>query len=184
MQIVLPVLLVLFVLMLAISGMILIVSKAKRLPASRILFAMLICWLSVYLIALVYVTILSRSSNDAAVSVVNLIPFQELLSIFRQHRYIDLELYLFNIIMYLPEGVLMCCILNHLKKNSWRSAVTICFGTILPIELVQALAARGIFDIDDILCNFIGFLLGYLLAKAALSCFCPSNRGRKPHLNS
>ena len=80
MRVVLPVLLVLFVLMLAASGMILIVGKAKRLPASRILFAVLICWLAVYLIALVYVTILSRSSNDAAVSAVNLIPFRELLS--------------------------------------------------------------------------------------------------------
>ena len=184
MRVVLPVLLVLFVLMLAVSGMILIVGKAKRLPASRILFAVLICWLADYLIALVYVTILSRSSNDAAVSAVNLIPFRELLSIFRQRRYVDLELYLFNVIMYLPEGVLICCILNHLKKNSWRSAVAICFGTILPIELAQALAGRGIFDIDDILCNAIGFLLGYLLAKVIASRFFPSNRGQRPHLNS
>ena len=53
MRVVLPVLLVLFVLMLAASGMILIVGKAKRLPASRILFAVLICWLADYLIALV-----------------------------------------------------------------------------------------------------------------------------------
>ena len=70
-----------------------------------------------------------------------------------------------NVIAFMPFG--------YLLPRVWKAAqhVVVCMGaaflTVVGIELFQLLSAFGIFDVDDILLNCLGALLGYLCFLAA-----------------
>ncbi|OUN97350.1 hypothetical protein B5F98_06380 [Pseudoflavonifractor sp. An44] len=65
-----------------------------------------------------------------------------------------------NILMYIPMGLLFPFTFPRLSRQKlWLTAV------IVPaiIEIIQPVVGRS-FDIDDLICNFIGILLGYAAA--------------------
>lgn len=65
-----------------------------------------------------------------------------------------------NVLMFVPMGVLLPLAFPRLsRKKLWLAAV------IVPIiiEIIQPIVGRS-FDIDDLICNFIGILIGYLVA--------------------
>lgn len=70
-----------------------------------------------------------------------------------------------NVVVFLPFG--------YLLPRIWRAAEhgVVCIGTafltVVGIELFQLLSAFGIFDVDDILLNCLGALLGYFCFLAA-----------------
>lgn len=65
-----------------------------------------------------------------------------------------------NVVAFVPFG--------YLLPRVWKAAqhCIVCMGTafltVVGIELFQLLSAFGIFDVDDILLNCFGALLGYL----------------------
>ena len=66
-----------------------------------------------------------------------------------------------NILMFIPAGFLLPRLFKPLRKFfPFILTVLIC---ILFVELLQLLAMVGSFDIDDIILNFFGVLIGYLL---------------------
>ncbi|MCH5274749.1 MAG: VanZ family protein [Lachnospiraceae bacterium] len=68
-----------------------------------------------------------------------------------------------NILVFIPLGYMLPR-LSRAFQN-----ILICLGTgllvVLAIELFQLLTAFGSFDVDDILLNELGILLGYLFYK-------------------
>lgn len=78
-----------------------------------------------------------------------------------------------NILVFIPLGC-MLPLLSKVFKN-----IFLCLGTgllfVLAIELFQLLTAFGSFDVDDILLNGLGILIGYLIFKI-VSCFSPKKR--------
>jgi len=64
-----------------------------------------------------------------------------------------------NIVIFLPYGFIVSCILNSQKINK---PLLITFITSLTIELVQMFIGRS-FDVDDIILNCIGGICGFLL---------------------
>lgn len=71
------------------------------------------------------------------------------------------RLILLNILMFLPFGIVLPFILNHFKQNVLFSIV---FGISLSlcIEIIQLVFRIGTFEIDDIIFNTFGCLIGLL----------------------
>ncbi len=63
-----------------------------------------------------------------------------------------------NVLMFVPMGLLLPFIL---KKNRFFEVVRFGVTTILAIEIIQPFIGRS-FDIDDILCNTMGVMVGFL----------------------
>lgn len=65
-----------------------------------------------------------------------------------------------NILVFIPLGFFIS---NKNPKNVFK-ALIICLGVILSIELIQLFFKIGFFDVDDIILNFIGSLIGLLIS--------------------
>lgn len=66
-----------------------------------------------------------------------------------------------NFLMFIPMGILLSlCFENVNKKNIFKYAVLI----PLAIEVLQLVVGRS-FDIDDLVMNFLGIVIGYFIVK-------------------
>lgn len=83
-----------------------------------------------------------------------------------------------NILMTIPLGILLPFIHNKFHKIRWTMTVGIIF--VLAIELIQLTTNSGIFDVDDILNNSIGVLIGYCISMLVLSIKKKSNKNEPP----
>lgn len=92
---------------------------------------------------------------------INLIPFRTMSPYLKNIT----EPYVFkniiaNIVAFIPLGFFIS---NKNPKNVFK-ALIICLGVILSIELIQLFFKIGFFDVDDIILNFIGSLLGVFIS--------------------
>ena len=110
----------------------------------------------IYILCLFYVV----TFQDVGWSSHNFIPFREIL------RY-DFGSGLFyknifgNMLLFLPYGIFIA---KYVKLDDTFVLVLISFITSLSIEVIQFLIGR-VFDVDDILLNVLGCLLGFYLYK-------------------
>lgn len=93
---------------------------------------------------------------------INLIPFKSISPYLRNIT----EPYAFkniiaNILVFIPLGFFVS---NKNSKNVFKTLV-ICISVILSIECIQLLFKIGFFDVDDIILNFIGSLIGMGINK-------------------
>ena len=65
-----------------------------------------------------------------------------------------------NILVFIPLGFFIS---NKNPKNVFK-ALIICLGVILSIELIQLFFKIGFFDVDDIILNLTGSLIGLLIS--------------------
>lgn len=91
---------------------------------------------------------------------INLIPFRSISPYLRNIT----EPYAFkniiaNILVFIPLGFFVS---NKNPKNVFKTLV-ICISVILSIECIQLLFKIGFFDVDDIILNFIGSLIGLII---------------------
>ena len=73
---------------------------------------------------------------------------------------------LFNIILFVPLGIL---ITRYLRESKF--AVAVLFLLPLAIELAQLITTRGVFEISDIINNFIGGMIGLGTAYLVVSLY-------------
>lgn len=139
-----------------------IVDPAMR----RSLLALLL--LALYLIVLLALTMTPH--RRVPVQLVNLIPFRSIVAGIRRGGWLLNVNILGNIVAFVPLGVLVPAIG---KRLSVPTAV-LCASALVSvsIEVLQWLFARRVADIDDVILNVAGALVGYscamLLAKDAL----------------
>ena len=74
---------------------------------------------------------------------------------------------LLNIAMFLPLGVLLPLAVKRFQRWYWMLAAGA--GTSLVIEGLQHFLSRGQADVDDLICNTLGAMLGYCLVMLFLS---------------
>ena len=101
----------------------------------------------------------------------NLIPFKSIYSFFEAYighvknmpnmakkEFWNFAVNIFgNIGVFIPFGILLPILFNECFKKAF-----VVFGVgILILETAQFISRRGVFDVDDILLNTIGFLIGY-----------------------
>ncbi len=65
-----------------------------------------------------------------------------------------------NFILFYPMGVFLPCLFK--KARTVKKTLLIALCTILLVEVVQLTFRLGIFDIDDLILNISGWILGYL----------------------
>lgn len=144
-----------------VTGVAMKVRRKEKIPA--------VCFTVLYLCLVYTSTVLSRAPGTAAG--VALSPF------WSYRRWLDgnilfLQYIVLNILMLLPIGISLCALWESRKR-----IVCFGFGFSCFIEISQLLTGRGLFDIDDIMHNTIGVMLGILIYSAAQrlrhACFRP-----------
>lgn len=75
-----------------------------------------------------------------------------------------------NIMMFVPMGVFLPLLWKKLRKFS--SCIFMGALIIIVVEIVQLFSLLGSFDVDDIILNLIGIIIGFLLYRGL--CFLRS----------
>ncbi|MBQ6383732.1 MAG: VanZ family protein [Clostridia bacterium] len=162
----------------SVIGGIFAVNAGKRIAGAYrlVLSAITVLYASGFL----YFTLFSRTLFSG--SKVNLIPFY---TVFRSLRYpvqikqiaaaiitgkwndvfttfIPLHTAFLNILLFIPLGYLLPEWRGK-EKNCIRTVVLTCLGVSCLVEFIQLLTAMGWCDVDDLICNVSGGMLGYAI---------------------
>lgn len=124
-----------------------------------------------YLAVLVYFLFFSESFGRVPgqrESSYNLELFKEIKRFYLYREQLGMKAFLLNIVgnvaAFMPCGFFLPIISRRSKK--WQYTILLCFCLSLGVELLQLLVRVGSFDVDDILLNSIGGILGYLFYQA------------------
>lgn len=120
-----------------------------------------------YILALVYFLLLSDGFGRLSVYEeyhYNLIPFREIKRFIVYWKAIDniflVVMNLFgNVLAFVPFGALIRWVINRSVK--WYQVVGYTFLLSLSVEILQLIAKVGVFDIDDLILNTFGGLVGF-----------------------
>ena len=66
-----------------------------------------------------------------------------------------------NVLLFIPYG--FCLGWRFGSKNGWMLNLLVGFGTTWAVEYTQLLTGRGVFQLDDILTNTVGCVLGLMI---------------------
>ncbi len=100
----------------------------------------------------------------------NFIPFRTIgPSLFNPQLPVELPTLIYNIAAFIPLGFLLPCITP--KARRWY--VTFLIGLLIALifEVVQLVTALGAADIDDLILNGTGVMIGYGLFKLAYAAY-------------
>lgn len=115
--------------------------------------------LGLYYFVVMGITSLSRPANYTGS--VNLNLLSGYLDAWNTYSLIALQLIVFNIIMFIPLGVLLPLLSPKFRRFTWMALAS--FGATLIIETFQLVTGKGIFELDDLLHNTLGGIIGYHL---------------------
>ena len=102
----------------------------------------------------------------------NLIPFKTIAgyskAIFDGSMNLDIPVInlLGNLLMCFPWGIYLPLLCEKMKH--WKKYLVVTIVFLLGIELVQFFTRRGSFDIDDLILNLAGAMLGFLMWKTRI----------------
>ncbi len=65
-----------------------------------------------------------------------------------------------NLVLFYPMGMCLPCLFPRIRTLKQTVLISLC--TILSVEIIQIIFRRGIFDIDDLILNMAGWILGFL----------------------
>ncbi len=68
-----------------------------------------------------------------------------------------------NMMLFVPMGYLLPYVFNWFRARPWYRPVAGCFLISFVTENIQLIARRGFYDIDDLISNTLGGLLGQIL---------------------
>lgn len=137
---------------------------SKKQTALRLVFL-------AYLVFLCYIMffaeMLGRTETDRQYSY-NLEPFREISRFLRYRERLGMRAVLWNlggnVLCFMPFGFLLPCIRKNMGR--WYLSVLFSFYLSLMIETTQLILKVGSFDVDDLLLNTLGGLLGFLCYRA------------------
>ena len=132
---------------------------------------MTIVWvvLAIYVLGILYITLFgSRSSG--VIFMLNLKPFRTiglymrwLFDGNRSNNYIPIVNLGVNIIMLMPMGYFLPELFDALED--FIPYALVCFAFVMIIEIVQFFTRLGSCDVDDVLLNMLGAVIGYILCR-------------------
>ena len=169
----------------SLSGILIYCLRAATFAAVVCGLYALVCWLRgrklrpgrlvalAYLAALVQITVIRGGVDWAQLMTATrnaprLVPLQTTLEELRAGAWPLIYHVVGNLIWFVPLGAL-------LRKRSAFTALLTGVGISFCIELMQYLLMTGVTDVDDVLLNALGALLGWALARLTLAifpCFC------------
>lgn len=131
-----------------------IMKGTKKLKASKILL-----W-SIFLIYTVIVlgaTFIHRT--PVMYENINLHIFSSYIKVWNRISLLELRNIIFNILMFLPFGFVLPLLFKKCEKFYITYFLGLCMT--ISIEVLQLISKRGIFEIDDIINNTLGCMIGY-----------------------
>lgn len=137
------------------------------------IFIMYIC----SVLAVTLLPVFPKAGGDGVILSINVIPFQTIIDLVNSFslQNLDIAITMFflniggNILLFVPFGLF--CGLLFRKCQTWKSILTISLVFSLLIEIIQLIEqfffeANGrITDIDDLILNVSGGLIGFLIYK-------------------
>lgn len=111
---------------------------------------LLVCW---------NLEMLDRNIKDA-----NFIPFSSIRRDILTLNSYYIKVLIYNIMAFIPMGFLLPLISKRARNMYFTIIIAIVFSSL--IEISQLITVLGTFDIDDILLNTLGALIGYVLYLA------------------
>ena len=136
-----------------VSIALLLLIERKKLRISSIIFAV---FASLYLTFLLAVTLFGRTTGSISSWDQLFLTYERALFGEESSR-LDI---LYNIVLYVPVGLFM-----SRYKNTKINIVILALMPIV-IELLQLVTTRGMFELSDIINNFIGGLIGLGIARS------------------
>ena len=128
--------------------------------------------LVIYLILLAYVCFWSKAYGRTVLQKTyhyNLIPFREIVRFYTYREIVGFKAYALNlfgnIIAFIPFGF-MVPILNW-RCRQMEKVACISFYLSITIECIQFISRVGAFDVDDLILNTLGGILGYCVLCVA-----------------
>ena len=117
----------------------------------------LITGLAFYVMLLLQMGILSRPFGSERG--VEWIPFMK-----TGGYYLVIMFSLANIIIFIPFGMLVSKVFD--KVNAWWKVALVAYGFSIFVELVQFALGCGVSEVEDVIMNTIGGVIGYLILRA------------------
>ena len=112
-------------------------------------------------------TVVFRSTM--AESAISLVPLSSYFYIAENSYLLEVTVInMLNILMFVPIGILSGC---SFKELSWKIVIKIGIGLSVTIELFQFLFRRGLCEIDDVIHNVIGCMIGYAISLLLFKIF-------------
>ena len=115
--------------------------------------------LSLYIVVLLYFTVVGRYSHEESEYKINF--FTSYRWFFQYNGEQVLRQLLINLVMLMPVGFLLPIIIN--TKQKYLVTLALSLQLTVFIETMQLITKCGSFEIDDIINNFIGAVLGMLI---------------------
>lgn len=130
-----------------------------------------VVFLIIYLLLLAYVCFWSEAYGRTEVQKIyhyNLIPFREIMRFYTYRELVGIEAFILNlfgnVLVFAPFGF-MVPIVNWRYRNIKKAAgLTFCLS--MTIECIQLITRVGSFDVDDLILNTLGGILGYVFFHA------------------
>lgn len=118
-----------------------------------------------YIIFVLELTVFGRGTSHYLQ--MNLQPFSGYIDAWKKYSLRDLQNCIFNILMFVPLGVFLPLVNSKFKKFKWLVLVVV--SATLSIETYQTLSGSGIFELDDLMNNSLGGIIGYQLYRLGAS---------------
>ena len=118
--------------------------------------------------------VIFRKSGES--SRINLIPLSSYFDIAKNSYLVEAAaVNALNFILFIPIGLLLGF---GFKKITWKKVLLIGLGISFSIELLQFIFKRGLCEVDDLIHNVLGTLIGYALLRAAYRLMTKDDRRR------
>lgn len=141
-------------------------------------FARPILWtvFIIYCFILVYILFLSRGTRDGFTFVeymrrfTNFIPFKTIIEYVQRYmdgyRNLSVLNLLGNLALFVPMGMALPCLFKKLNRF-WKVVLWV-LGMVVLVEIAQGVLRVGSIDIDDVIFNVSGAMIGYGIIKIPL----------------
>ena len=127
----------------------------------------------IYCFLLIYILFLSRgamihySYAQYFRQFTNFVPFRTIIEYVERYnngfRNLSVINLLGNFVLFMPMGALLPCVIHKLDRF-WKVTLTV-LGMVVMVEIVQGILRVGSVDIDDVLFNVVGAMIGYGIIK-------------------
>lgn len=102
----------------------------------------------------------------------NLVPLKTIKNYAQNINHIGFEVLFYNlagnVAAFMPLGFLLPI---AFKRINAMKTFMVAFAFILIVEILQYVSRRGVFDVDDLLLNMIGSIIGYGIYKLLFNVF-------------
>ncbi len=119
------------------------------------------CLFSAYFLMLVLITFGTRLPDPKVE--VELVPFHSYFSAFKMGNRTEFYMILCNVVLFLPFGILLPLWFQTKKAEvcKFRRLILQALGLSFGIELIQLITHYGCFELDDMINNVTGAVIGY-----------------------